>query len=316
MMTVCPTIMAVRRSKRGADIDGFVLLDKPRGLSSNHALQRVRRAYGARKAGHTGSLDPLATGLLPVCLGEATKLSSHLLSAGKTYRVTACLAYETTTGDSEGEISRRSERAPPAVESLRKLLDRFVGPQQQIPPMYSALKRCGKPLYEYARAGQAVERAARPVTVSFIHLVAFDNDSLTLDVAVSGGTYIRTLIEDIARAWGGCAHVTALRRTGVGDIGAADSMTTLQALEGATDGAVARARALQPISALLKDWPVARLDVEQTRKIRLGQPVVGSWSADDRLWRLQSWDGLLLGLGVCVISGQMRPKRLFVRPQH
>lgn len=294
----------------------MILLDKPLRLSSNHALQRVRRAFDARKAGHTGSLDPLATGLLPICLGEATKLSSYLLESDKRYRVTARIGSETTTGDAEGEVSRTSDVAMPAGEALDALLAGFIGTQTQIPPMYSALKVDGKPLYEYAREGQIIERAPRPITVHSLTLVEADEDKLTLDVAVSSGTYVRTLVEDIARAWGGCAHVAALRRTGVGALGTDRPMIDLERIESAARDEPALLQTwLQPISSLIADWPVARLDAAQTEAILNGQRLRGDWCAGETLFRLESSNGLLLGLGCCEINGELRPRRLFARPQ-
>lgn len=305
------------RRKRGRDVDGVILLDKPLGLSSNQALQRVRRAFDARKAGHTGSLDPLATGLLPICLGEATKLSSYLLEADKHYRVTARIGYETTTGDAEGERSRASEVATPTGDALQIVLASFVGPQTQIPPMYSALKVDGKPLYEYAREGRILDREPRAITVHSLAFVAADEETLTLDVAVSSGTYVRTLVEDIARAWGGCAHVAWLRRTRVGALGgAAQAMIDLPRVEAAAQDDPASLHSwLQPISALIADWPAARLDMQQTDAILQGQRVSGDWLVQDHLLRLESPDGQLLGLGYCEQAGVLRPKRLFARPQ-
>ncbi|MGB7755422.1 MAG: tRNA pseudouridine(55) synthase TruB [Salinisphaera sp.] len=305
------------RRKKGQDVDGVILLDKPLGLSSNHALQRVRRAFDARKAGHTGSLDPLATGLLPVCLGEATKLSSYLLAADKHYRVTARIGWETTTGDAEGELSQRSDVATPAGDALQTILAGFVGEQEQTPPMYSALKVDGKPLYEYAREGRTIERAPRPITVHALDLVAASADSLTLDVAVSSGTYVRTLVEDIARAWGGCAHVASLRRTGVGQLGSHQPMIDLDRIEAAArDEPELLHSWLRPISALVSDWPVAALNAEQAHAILHGQAVDGDWPGHDgRLLRVESREGRLLGLGYCDDGGALRPKRLFARPQ-
>lgn len=304
------------RRKRGCDIDGVVLLDKPLGLSSNHALQRVRRAFDARKAGHTGSLDPLATGLLPICLGEATKLSSYLLESDKHYRVTACLGSQTTTGDAEGEICRTSDAPTPDGADLTDLLAGFVGPQDQIPPMYSALKVDGKPLYAYAREGRTVERASRPITVHALRLIEAKDTQLTLDVAVSSGTYVRTLVEDIAAAWGGCAHVASLRRTGVGPLGGAESMVELATLERAAGADRQRLAAwLRPISALIADWPAARLDAEQVHAIQHGQRVQGAWTTQGEMMRIESPEGHVLGLGVCERPGELRSRRLFVRPQ-
>lgn len=309
-------IMARRKS--GAAIDGVVLLDKPRGLSSNHALQRVRRAYGARKAGHTGSLDPLASGLLPVCLGEATKLSSHLLAADKSYRVVAALGHETTTGDAEGEPTEYRDVPAPGGEALSALLHGFVGPREQVPPMYSALKVDGKPLYAYAREGRQIERAPRSINVSAMTLVAADPGRLEFAVTVSGGTYVRTLVEDIARAWGGRAHVAALRRTAVGALGALGAqypMVALAELEDEAGGASARAAALRPISALVAGWPAVTLDAQQAAAIGHGRSLDGDWPHATGPLCLHGPDGRLLGLGERGEAGELRPKRLFAEPQ-
>ncbi|AWN17592.1 tRNA pseudouridine synthase B [Salinisphaera sp. LB1] len=304
------------RRNKGRDIDGVILLDKPLGVSSNQALQRVRRAFDARKAGHTGSLDPLATGLLPVCLGEATKLSSYLLAADKHYRVTARIGQETTTGDAEGEWSRSSDVATPTGDALAALVAGFVGVQTQVPPMYSALKVDGKPLYEYAREGRTIEREPRTITVHALDVVAADADTLTLDVAVSSGTYVRTLVEDIARAWGGCAHVASLRRTRVGSLGDDEPMVDLASIEAAARDEPARLHGwLRPVSALIGDWPAASVDAAQADAILQGRTVYGDWPARDGLLRVVSPAGHLLGLGYCPGDGALRPKRLFARPQ-
>lgn len=301
------------RRKRGADINGLILLDKPQGLSSNHALQRVRRAYNARKAGHTGSLDPLATGLLPVCLGEATKLSAYFLASDKHYRVTAHLGWTTTTGDAEGQVCAYNNVSTPDQAALQAYLNTFLGAQQQIPPMYSALKVNGKPLYQYAREGRTIEREPRDITVYAIALLACDAQTMTLDVSVSSGTYIRTLVEDIARAWGGCAHVSALRRTGVGALRDQD-MISLERIE---DDAQARqlAQYLQPVSSLMVDWPVSRLNEQQSWRIQRGQTLWAAGWPVEQLLRLENPQGQLLGIGVSSPAGDIKPKRLFVRPQ-
>ena len=194
-----------RRRPRGRSVNGIVVVDKPLGASSNHVLQQVKRLYGAAKAGHTGSLDPLATGVLPVCLGEATKLSQYLLDSDKSYRTTAKLGIRTTTGDAEGEVV--SERPVALTELIWSLLARFRGPIEQVPSMYSALKHNGKPLYEYARQGIEIERPARKVNIYRLTLIEFRGDELVLEVDCSKGTYIRTLVEDIGEMLGCGAHV-------------------------------------------------------------------------------------------------------------
>ncbi|WP_347328738.1 tRNA pseudouridine(55) synthase TruB, partial [Ralstonia pseudosolanacearum] len=234
------------------DVHGVLLLDKPIGWSSNDALIRAKRLLWAKKAGHTGTLDPLATGLLPLCFGEATKFSQDLLEADKTYEAVVRLGIRTSTADAEGEVL--SER-PVAVtpEQLRAAIGRFVGEIDQVPPMHSALKKDGKPLYEYARAGQTVERAARRVTIRAIDVLATDLDAaaptVTLRVCCSKGTYIRTLGEDLGEALGCGAHLVALRRTQVGSL-TLDGAVTLEALEAASEDQ--RAALLAPVDALLQ----------------------------------------------------------------
>ncbi|ENW97672.1 tRNA pseudouridine(55) synthase TruB [Acinetobacter sp. NIPH 298] len=197
-------------------LSGVFLLNKPLGISSNSALQKVRRLFNAQKAGHTGSLDPLATGLLPICLGEATKFSHYLLDSSKRYQTTVKLGQTTTTGDVEGEILQQREVPHLTLESIEQVLAQFRGDIQQIPPMYSALKRDGRPLYELARQGIEIEREARPVTIYDLTLVSFTKDSLTLDVTCSKGTYIRVLGEDIGEALGCGGHLTHLHRIQTG----------------------------------------------------------------------------------------------------
>lgn len=303
------------RRKKGRDVDGVVLLDKPLGCSSNAALQRVRKLFNARKAGHTGSLDPLASGLLPVCLGEATKLSSWLLHADKRYRVTAALSGETDTGDREGEITRTSTVATPSSADMASIVRAFIGAQKQIPPMYSALKRNGRPLYELARAGVEVEREARDIVVHDIQLIACDASRLTLDVSVSRGTYIRTLVEDMARSWGGAAHVAALRRTGVGRYDG-DTMMTLEALdERAQQGSEVLDATLMPASRALADWPAVVLDAHAAADVGQGRAVTRTAATAPSGWvRLMDEAGCFLGLGELASDGVLAPRRMFTRP--
>ncbi|MHA6878777.1 tRNA pseudouridine(55) synthase TruB [Ralstonia pseudosolanacearum] len=253
------------------DVHGVLLLDKPIGWSSNDALIRAKRLLWAKKAGHTGTLDPLATGLLPLCFGEATKFSQDLLEADKTYETVVRLGIRTSTADAEGEVL--SER-PVAVtpEQLRAAIVRFVGEIDQVPPMHSALKKDGKPLYEYARAGQTVERAARRVTIRAIDVLATDLDAaaptVTLRVCCSKGTYIRTLGEDLGEVLGCGAHLVALRRTQVGSL-TLDGAVTLEALEAASDEQ--RAALLAPVDALLQTLPRVELGAEDSRRFLHGQ---------------------------------------------
>ena len=215
--------MAKRR--KGRAIDGVVLLDKPQGMTSNFALQKVRRLFAAQKAGHTGSLDPLATGVLPICLGEATKFSRYLLDADKGYYTTAKLGDIRTTSDSEGETVLLQAVPDYSDDQIQAVLDQFRGAIDQVPTMYSALKYQGRPLYEYARQGITVERSARPITIHKLELLARRQDELDLQVACSKGTYIRTLVEDIGQALGCGAHVSMLRRYQAGCFELADTVT-------------------------------------------------------------------------------------------
>ncbi|GAB1579847.1 tRNA pseudouridine(55) synthase TruB [Bordetella petrii] len=221
--------------RRGLALDGVLLLDKPVGLSSNHALQRARRCLDAAKAGHTGTLDPFATGLLVCCMGRATKISGAMLDADKAYRATLQFGEETDSGDLTGNVVARAPDGFAVDEaSLRDALSRFQGTIEQVPPMYSALKRDGKPLYEYARQGIELERPARQVTIHRIELLALSGTRAEIDVACSKGTYIRTLAQDIGRVLGCHAHLAALRRTHVGPF-SLDRAVTLEALQAMPD---------------------------------------------------------------------------------
>jgi tRNA pseudouridine55 synthase len=248
-------------------LDGVLLLDKPVGLSSNDALICAKRLYQAKKAGHTGTLDPLASGLLPLCFGEATKFSQDLLDADKTYEATMRLGITTTTGDAEGDVLQTRDVLC-SEHDIAAALARFRGEIVQIPPMYSALKRDGKPLYEYARAGQTVEREGRRVTIHALELIACALPDVTFRVTCSKGTYVRTLAEDIGEALGCGAHLVALRRTGVGAL-TLEHAVTLDALSDAAQGELDRW--LQPVDALLSTFPAVHLDDEATRRFLHGQ---------------------------------------------
>ena len=254
------------RPKR-VPVHGVLLLDKPAGYSSNQALVQAKRLLNAQKAGHTGTLDPFATGLLPLCFGEATKFSQDLLDADKTYEATVQLGVQTTTGDTEGEVIAEQ----PVVcdrEQVEQALSAFRGPIQQIPPMHSALKRDGKPLYEYARAGITLERPARDVTIHSLELLAWESPLLTLRVRCSKGTYIRTLGEDIGRVLGCGAHLRQLRRTAVGSL-AIERATTLDQF--AALAPAARAAALAPVDALLASFAAVELDGTLATRFLQGQ---------------------------------------------
>ncbi|RQR37461.1 MULTISPECIES: tRNA pseudouridine(55) synthase TruB [unclassified Burkholderia] len=292
-------------------LDGVLLLDKPVGLSSNDALIRAKRLLLAKKAGHTGTLDPLASGLLPLCFGEATKFSQDLLEADKTYEATMRLGVRTTTGDTEGDVldTRAVECDRAAVEAA---LARFTGEIVQVPPMYSALKRDGKPLYEYARAGQTVEREGRNVTIHALDLLACELPDVTFRVTCSKGTYVRTLAEDIGEALGCGAHLTMLRRTGVGAL-TLEHAVTLDALSDAAEAA--RDAWLQPVDALLSTFPLVRLDETSAKRFLHGQrlPLSALDSIDAAEGeRVRVYDAQRL-LGVArKANGVLAPERLVV----
>ncbi|MDQ1816143.1 tRNA pseudouridine(55) synthase TruB [Massilia sp. CCM 9210] len=246
-------------------VDGVLLLDKPVGLSSNDALIKAKRVLNAKKAGHTGTLDPFATGLLPLCFGEATKFSQDLLEADKTYETTVHLGITTTTGDTEGEaIDMRDVDV--TLAQIDAVLPQFRGPIMQVPPMYSALKRDGKAYYEYAREGITLEREARPVTILKLELISFETPLLKLAVTCSKGTYIRVLGEDIGHALGCGAHLIQLRRTQVGAL-TIDGMVTLEALQAHAEPLTL----LAPVDALLSSFPAVRLTEELAKRFLQGQ---------------------------------------------
>jgi tRNA pseudouridine55 synthase len=254
------------RTKRVRDlVDGVLLLDKPVGFSSNDALIKAKRVLNAKKAGHTGTLDPFATGLLPLCFGEATKFSQDLLEADKTYDTTVHLGQTTDTGDTEGEVIDTRD-VNVTLEQIHAVLAQFRGPIKQVPPMYSALKRDGKPLYEYAREGITLEREAREVVIHKLELIAYEAPFLTLSVTCSKGTYIRVLGEDIGAALGCGAHLNALRRTQVGAL-TTDTMITLEQLAAHPDPL----SLLSPVDALLSSFPAVQLNPDLAKRFLNGQ---------------------------------------------
>ncbi|NHH85985.1 tRNA pseudouridine(55) synthase TruB [Cobetia sp. MB87] len=297
------------RRRRGLPIDGVLLLDKPKGMSSNYALQKARRLYQAQKAGHTGTLDPMATGLLPVCFGEATKFSSHLLEADKVYRARIKFGQVTDTGDAEGTVIREREIPELAQAELDEVLDRFRGEIDQVPPMYSALKHQGRPLYELARQGIEIERAVRRVTIYNMALLARHSDGIEIEVAVSKGTYIRSLAEDIGEALGCGAHLTALRRLKTGPF-TGDAMLDFERLEALADQQ-AREGVLLPVDILLDHLPRLDITAEMARMILRGQQAettTGSLDVDS-LARVYQ-DQQLLGLVRIAAEGVIAPRRL------
>lgn len=300
----------MRRNNRGRNVSGIVLLDKPLGLSSNKALQEVKSLFFARKAGHTGSLDPLATGLLALCFGEATKVSNFLFDANKHYRATGKLGEVTTTGDAEGEVVETRPVPELNVSMVEAALEPFKGEISQIPPMYSALKHKGEPLYKLARQGIEIEREARQVTIYSLSLVELTADSFTIEVECSRGTYIRTLIEDIGNALGCGAYVTALRRTGLGPFGEAD-MVTLDTLNAVYEEDKTQLKQFMlPTDSALSDWPAVNLTEDMAFYMRQGQPVVIAHAPTEGWVRLNVGEDRFLGVGQILDDGRVAPKRL------
>ena len=299
--------------KRGRDIHGVFLLDKPQGMSSNDIMQKVKRIFQANKAGHTGALDPLATGMLPICLGEATKFSQFLLDADKRYLVTAKLGERTDTSDAEGQIVETHEVKVKTPEILTAL-EQFRGDILQVPTMFSALKHNGKPLYEYARQGITVEREARPITIFELNFIEYNAPYLTLEVHCSKGTYIRTLVDDLGEALGCGAHVTMLRRTAVADYPTEKMLDwhTLQSLAEQQDLALLDALLL-PMDTSVAKLPALTLNENQTQGIGFGQRI--KFDNPNRLQgqvRLFSYENRFLGVAVIDENNVIRPRRLVV----
>jgi tRNA pseudouridine55 synthase len=298
----------VKRIRR--NVSGILVLDKPRGFSSNAALQKVRWLLNAEKAGHTGSLDPLATGVLPLCFGEATKFSQYLLDADKGYETVAQLGVTTTTGDAEGEVTSRLA-VDVSRQALEAALPGFRGDIQQVPPMYSALKRDGQPLYKLARAGEVVEREARSVTIARLELLDFEADKARLAVACSKGTYIRTLVEDLGQQLGCGAHVAELRRTQAGpySLVQAISLETLEQVH-AEGGAEALDQFLLPSDSGLEHWPLIQLSEHSAYYWLHGQPVRAPEAPKFGMLRVQDHNGRFIGIGEVSEDGRIAPRRL------
>ncbi len=280
-------------------------------MTSNHALQCVKRLFGAKKAGHTGSLDPLATGMLPICFGEATKFSQFLLESDKCYQVTAKLGEKTTTGDAEGEVILKRSVPDISRDQIEKILHSFLGTQQQIPPMYSAIKVQGKPLYELARQGVEIERQSRTIHLHQLTLVDFNQDSLSLQVHCSKGTYVRTLVEDIGEALGSGAHVSSLHRTVVFPYNQAN-MVTMALLEETQKklGIDALRQFLLPVETSVESFPAIKLSTSALFYIKTGQPVMVPDLPAKGLVRLFSNDASFLGVGEVLADGRVAPRRL------
>jgi tRNA pseudouridine55 synthase len=304
-------MLSISPKKNRVSINGVLLLDKAAGGSSNDALVKAKRLLNAKKAGHTGTLDPFATGLLPLCFGEATKFAQDLLDADKTYETVLHLGVQTSTGDTEGEIIAQAP-VNASNAGIEVALSQFRGPIQQVPPMYSALKRDGKPLYEYARAGITLERAARAVTIHHLECIDYQAPFLSLRVMCSKGTYIRVLGEEIGAALGCGAHLRALRRTAVGPL-AIEQAITLDGL--ATVAEAERAALLAPADSLLSSFPALHLTADLTRRFLHGQrlalgkegwpiPMVGGRA------RVYADDNSFLGTGNVIEYGVLVPERL------
>jgi len=300
-----------RKKPRGRKINGILLLDKAIGITSNTALQKVKRLFQAAKAGHTGSLDPLASGLLPLCLGEATKLSSFLLDADKAYQGVCKLGVKTSTADAEGEVIATRPVPTLSEAQLKATLEKFVGEIGQIPPMHSAIKMQGQPLYKLAHQGIEVERQPRPVTIHSLQLTRFEGDEFAFELHCSKGTYVRTLAEDIGEILGCGAHLSALRRTVVGPFDLEDAVT-MEELEhtAAEAGFTGLDALLIPMDQALEKWPAVHLSENSTYYVRQGQPVQVAKAPTSGWVRLFASNDHFLGVGQILDDGRVAPKRL------
>ena len=299
------------RRPRGRAVNGILVLDKPVGVGSNEVLQRVKRLYRARKAGHTGSLDRLASGLLPICFGEATKLSGYLLNADKHYVATFRLGVTTSTGDAEGEVVSRREVPAFRASQIERAVARFRGEIEQIPPMHSALKHKGKRLYQLAHEGIVVERQPRPVTIRRFDVLHAEGDRMEVEILCSKGTYVRTLAEDLGTVLGCGASVAALRRVGAGPFTAGDMMdlATIESL--ASEGPGALDASLRPMEAAVSQWPRVQLPEGVAFYLRKGQPVLVPHSPTEGWVRIHSERAGFIGVGEVLDDGRIAPRRLF-----
>lgn len=299
-----------RRAPPRLDLSGLLLLDKPLGISSNQALQHSRRALNADKAGHTGTLDLMASGLLAICLGEATKLCGYLLDAPKTYRADVALGSATSTGDREGEVIERGVCPALTRTEVATVCARFLGRSLQVPPMYSALKHAGLPLYTLARAGQEIEREPREIDITRLDVIAVEAERLVLEIACSKGTYIRTLVEDIGRALGCPAHLYDLRRLSVADFHIDQAWTAEGLMAAAREGKAAHC--LLPADAIVAHYPAVHLAASDADRVLHGQPAADALVPDTpEPIRLYAPEDVFLGLGERRPDGRLWPKRLF-----
>lgn len=303
--------LALSRNK-GNDVDGILLLDKPLGRSSNAALQKVRYLFNAKKAGHTGSLDPLATGVLPICFGQASKVTAFLLNSNKSYRCTAQLGMTTTTGDKEGDELALRDVTAFTQDDIEKVLAQYRGAIEQIPPMHSALKHNGQPLYKLARQGIEIERKVRHVTIHELRLIAFTEDTISLDIQCSKGTYIRTLAQDIGETLGFGAHLSMLRRTDVSPFDCSKLYTIEEIEKLATNNALAET--LLPIDSVLLEFPSLQLNQNEVTLIRNGIKIAREDTPETDMIRLYSEQDEFLGIGKHSLSDSgetlLLPRRL------
>ena len=304
--------MGNNRNSRGRDVNGVLVLDKPQGISSNDAVQQAKRTFFAKKVGHTGSLDPLATGVLPLCFGQATKFSQFLLTADKKYTVTSRLGIATDSGDADGKVTETKSIEGVDASDVENALSPFRGEIQQVPSMFSAIKHKGQPLYKLARQGVVIEREARPIHVFSIELIDLLAPDFTLAIHCSKGTYVRTLVADLGELIGCGAHVVALRRTMVGPFDDSQSVT-FERLE------AARARLetdtyLQPVSSAVGQWPSVSLTAVTAYHLRHGQPVFAPHAPTDGWVQLCEGDdpdhSTFLGVGEILDDGRIAPRRL------
>ena len=301
-----------RRNPKGREVNGIVLLDKDTGLSSNAALQKVKRLFFAKKAGHTGALDPLASGILPICLGQATKVAGFLLADDKRYFVRGQLGQITDTADAEGEVIKTQPFEHLTDEEIRMAVNQFVGDIEQIPPMYSALKKDGQPLYKLARQGIEVDRPPRPVTIHHIDYLGYEQGVVSLEVSCSKGTYIRTLIEDIGNNLGCGAHVIELRRTGFAHIDITQTIKFPDLEKLATDDYQKLDEKIFATQDMLPNFDSAYLDEQQTIDIKYGRSIVFDTPHPFEIIKLFDQNKQFLGVGEPNEDGGIKPKRLFI----
>ncbi|MEE8496709.1 MAG: tRNA pseudouridine(55) synthase TruB [Xanthomonadales bacterium] len=297
------------RRRKGRDIHGIILLDKPLGYSSSQAVQKVRWLFTARKAGHTGSLDPFATGMLPICLGEASKTAGFMLDASKRYLATAWLGQATATGDTEGDVLRQIPVPALTTKAIDAAFESFRGAIEQVPPMYSALKHQGQPLYKLARAGKEVERKSRSIIIHRLELITWQKPLLVFRVHCSKGTYVRTLAEDIAEKLGTCAHLQALRRLDVEPFREADMISLNELQRAAQEGQ--QDSLLLPLDTGLRNWPMVQLSGEEQVRFTHGNPAFVPEARRGNV-RVYAHSGEILGLGEVRDGHKVHPKRLFI----